>query len=148
MSERMKAIIVDLDGTLCDTRHRQHHMEQQPKNWNAFYGGIPHDKPHRWCMSLINGMLGLVEIIFVSGRPDNYFYDTQKWLARNDLDVWPLFMRKENDFRKDSIIKAEIYREHIEPKYDVLFCVDDRQQVVDMWREIGLTCLQCAKGDF
>lgn len=57
-------------------------------------------------------------------------------------------MRKDGDFRKDSIVKEEIYREWIEPFHEVLFCIDDRKQVVDMWRSIGLTCLQCAEGNF
>ena len=28
------------------------------------------------------------------------------------------------------------------------FVVEDRDQVVKMWRSLGLTCFQCAKGDF
>lgn len=57
-------------------------------------------------------------------------------------------MRKTGDYRKDCIVKEEIYRKDIEPIYDILFCVDDRKQVVDAWRELGLTCLQCAEGNF
>ena len=45
-------------------------------------------------------------------------------------------------------IKKEIYRHLIKPYYDVLFAIDDRQQVVDLWRDEGLVCLQCAKGDY
>jgi len=30
-------------------------------------------------------------------------------------------------------------------KNKILFVVDDRQKVVDMWRSEGLVCLQCAK---
>lgn len=143
------AIIIDLDGTLCDTRHRQHFMEQHPKNWVGFYAGLVHDKPHLWCLELIDAMKDRVEILFVSGRPDNYQEQTEAWLSLHEpTRHHKLFMRKAGDFRKDSIIKTEIYREHIEPKYEVLFCVDDRQQVVDAWRELGLTCLQCAKGNF
>ncbi|MDJ0647343.1 MAG: hypothetical protein QNJ60_01435 [Xenococcaceae cyanobacterium MO_188.B19] len=29
-----------------------------------------------------------------------------------------------------------------------LFILDDRQQVVDMWRSLGLTVFQVAEGDF
>jgi hypothetical protein len=57
-------------------------------------------------------------------------------------------MRKYGDFRQDSIVKQEIYEQLIAPDYDILCVLDDRQQVVDMWREIGLTCLQVAPGDF
>ena len=57
-------------------------------------------------------------------------------------------MRKTGDNRKDSIIKEEIYRNLIEPNYNIEFVLDDRNQVVDMWRRIGLTCLQVADGNF
>jgi hypothetical protein len=57
-------------------------------------------------------------------------------------------MRKTDDFRKDSIIKEEIYQENIEGKYNVLCVLDDRNQVVDFWRAKGLTCFQVAPGDF
>lgn len=144
---KQKAIIVDLDGTLCDTTHRQHFMEGT-KRWKSFYENMVHDKPNLWCLSLIDGMRGIAEIVFVSGRPDSYYEHTQDWLRKHGLHIWPLFMRKEDDFRKDSIIKTELYNTHIRDQYDVLFCVDDRQQVVDAWRDLGLTCLQCAKGDF
>lgn len=147
------AIIVDLDGTLCDTSHRQHHVEKTPKNWIAFYEALIHDKPNDWCERLIDSMRKTgIEIIFVSGRPDNYRELTEGWLHDWGFslasDPHPLFMRKSGDFRKDSIVKTEIYREQIKPNFDVVFCIDDRQQVVDAWRELGLTCLQCAKGDF
>jgi hypothetical protein len=58
-------------------------------------------------------------------------------------------MRKNNDQRKDSIIKFELFENHIKDKYYVELVVDDRQQVVDMWRrKLGLTCLQVDYGDF
>jgi hypothetical protein len=57
-------------------------------------------------------------------------------------------MRKRNDFRKDFEVKREIYEAQIANRFDVLCVFDDRQQVVDMWREVGLVCLQVAAGDF
>jgi hypothetical protein len=57
-------------------------------------------------------------------------------------------MRKTDDFRKDSIIKEEIYQNEIEGKYNVLCVLDDRNQVVEFWRAKGLVCFQVAPGDF
>jgi len=57
-------------------------------------------------------------------------------------------MRKTGDSRKDSIVKREIFEEHIKGKYRIQFVLDDRNQVVEMWRQLGLTCLQVAEGDF
>lgn len=150
---KQKAIIVDLDGTLCNTAHRQHHMELEQKNWKAFYEALIYDEHHEWCVALISAMLASGhEIIFVSGRPEDYRQETEGWLHDHAISLatepHPLFMRKTGDFRKDAIVKTEIYQSKIEPFYNVLFCVDDRQQVVDAWRELGLTCLQCAPGAF
>lgn len=142
-----KAIIVDLDGTLCNTDHRQHLV--QAKKWNEFYDALVNDPLHEWCAGLIAAMREQgVHALLVSGRPDSHWEQTAQWLSSN-MPQWDgLFMRKTGDYRKDCIVKEEIYRKDIEPRFEVLFCVDDRKQVVDMWRSIGLTCLQCAEGNF
>ena len=58
-------------------------------------------------------------------------------------------MRLTGDFRKDSIVKREIYETHVQDNYFIEFVIDDRQQVVDMWRnECKLPCLQVAPGNF
>jgi hypothetical protein len=57
-------------------------------------------------------------------------------------------MRPENDMRKDSVVKSELFWEHVAPNYNVQFVLDDRDQVVDFWRSIGLVCWQVAPGDF
>ena len=57
-------------------------------------------------------------------------------------------MRRTKDFRKDAIVKTELFDAHIRGRYEVLFVLDDRNQVVEMWRVMGLPCLQVAAGDF
>jgi predicted kinase len=86
-------------------------------------------------------------VIFVSGREDKCREKTVNWL-NNVTSYDNLFMRKTGDFRKDAIVKKEIYDEHIKGKYNVLYVLDDRNQVVKMWREQGLTVLQVNDGDF
>lgn len=145
-----KAIIVDLDGTLCNNEKRQHFMERTPKDWKGFYDGIRNDSVNEWCKNIINHYYSPQEcsIILLSGRPDNYGAVTVGWLINNLIQYTYLFMRKEGDFREDYVVKQELYDNEIKDKFDVLFCVDDRKQVVDMWRRNGLTCLQCAEGNF
>jgi hypothetical protein len=50
--------------------------------------------------------------------------------------------------RKDSVVKQELFDEHIRDIYDVVAVYDDRQQVVDMWRAMGIDCFQVAPGNF
>ncbi len=57
-------------------------------------------------------------------------------------------MRKTDDFRPDEDVKKEIYNENIKNKFNVLYVFDDRNSVVNIWRNEGLTCLQVANGDF
>lgn len=173
MDIKTRAIICDLDGTLCNCEHRRHFLrpvvtetnrdfpiETTPKpkpkkDWKNFNANIPYDTMNEWCFELIFAMFHKgYHIIFVSGRSEDNREITLEWLLEklneaNMRMVRPsLFMRKEKDNRKDSIVKKEIYETHIKDKYDVLFCIDDRQQVVDTWRELGLVCLQCAPGNF
>lgn len=88
-------------------------------------------------------------ILFCSGRKDEYEPQTRTFLDKHFPGMnYSLFMRKTVDNRKDSIIKEEIYRANIEGKYNVLFVLDDRDQVVAEWRQLGLTCFQVAPGSF
>lgn len=86
--------------------------------------------------------------IILSGRNGESQPETEKWLLDNGIHYDELHMRKPGDTRKDSVIKRELFEEHIKDKYNVLFIVDDRDQVVDLWRSMGITCLQCNYGTF
>lgn len=92
------------------------------------------------------------KVIFVSGRKNKFLEQTEKFLAKNGFFssfYENLFMpREDQDNRKDVIIKKEIYENEIKGKYNVLFVLDDRNQVVEFWRSLGLTCLQVAPGEF
>ena len=71
-------------------------------------------------------------------------FDSYGWVFDDDGHT----MGNADDSRKDSIVKQEIYEMCIKDKYNVLFVLDDRDQVVNMWREQGLKCLQVAEGNF
>lgn len=151
----MKNIIVcDLDGTLADCEHRVHHVRNTPKNWDAFFAGVRDDTLNYPVLSVLNKFVEFegfrYELIFCSGRPERCRADTVEWLLREAClseDEYTLLMRKDGDFRADHIVKQEILDNSI-PKERVLFVLDDRQQVVDMWRRNGLVCFQVAEGNF
>lgn len=144
-----KAIICDLDGTLADVEHRQIHVQTKPKNWKAFHEGMVHDKLNVWCAELLLAMKKEgYRIILLTGRDEPYRDLTIEWLRKFDISYDTLLMRGKDDFRPDDIVKKEIYENVIKNEYEVVFVVDDRKKVVQMWREVGLVCLQCAWGDF
>jgi len=89
------------------------------------------------------------KIVFCSGRENKYEPETRRFIEKHLPNVaYELHMRKTDDFRKDAIIKEEIYQNFILDKFNVLLILDDRSSVVQFWRDKGLTCFQVAPGDF
>lgn len=143
------AIIVDLDGTLCNVGHRVHHLKKTPKDWKAWNAGISKDPVNKWCRDLIEAMnFSEVHVLILSAREEIFRPETEKWLAMNRIEYLKLFMRPAGDRTDDHLWKPEVYKTEIEPFYDIRFVLEDRTRVVEIWRELGLTCLQCDKGDF
>jgi len=70
------------------------------------------------------------------------------WMAKHGMTYNHFYIRPEGDCRKDTLIKEEIYDNHIKGKYNVLGVFDDRDQVVHMWRHLGLTVFQVNYGAF
>jgi len=131
-----RAIIVDIDGTLAKMNDRS------PYDWHK----VGEDSCNLIVEDIIHKYDG--EVILMSGR-DGVCYDlTEDWLGKHGIGYHKLFMRPEGNIEKDSIIKRRMFDENIRGKYYIDFVLDDRNQVVDMWRGMGLTCLQVAEGDF
>ena len=138
-----RCILVDIDGTVADKGARS------PFEWHR----VGEDTPKWPIINLVKAMRASgCAIVFFSGRDAVCRSETTDWLS--ERFGWPatdyeLFMRPRNDSRKDSIVKAELFGQHVAGRYYVEFVVDDRQQVVDMWRRtLGLTCVQVDYGDF
>jgi hypothetical protein len=164
-----KIIIFDLDGTLADIRHRRHFVEA-PGNptiamasgwkpdWDAFHKACVDDVPNKpiiilyWMIreyfidKLTSFTSAKAGIEIWSGRDEVVRTETQKWLNDNNIIYHNLRMRPHGDHRPDVELKRQWLNEV--GKENVLMVFDDRQRLVDMWREEGLTCLQVAEGKF
>jgi FMN phosphatase YigB (HAD superfamily) len=147
--EMTKVIIFDVDGTLANCQHRQHHVQQKPRRWDLFNKGIPHDTPHDDIIWLFKMLANSdTTMLIASGRGEENRPETVKWLADNEICYSKLYMRPAKDSRPDNIIKGEIL-EQIRAEWGEPYMVfDDRNQVVDEWRRQGVRCLQVAPGDF
>lgn len=159
--------IFDLDGTLALNEHRQHFLEEKPKNWKAFNAACGEDKPNWPVISILRNLARSSYATFIlSGRSESVRAQTVEWLEKHKvhagIDYGWLHMRQRNDFRDDREVKREMFacdlHEHKSFLYsaysktvlqkDKIIIFDDRQKVVDMWREMGLVCCQVAPGDF
>lgn len=147
--KEMRCVIIDVDGTLSNCAPRLATKPNGKFHWEKFFKEMGNDLPNEWCVRLaqIYYQMGFV-IYIVTGRPAEYRAETETWLAKYGVPYDFLYMRGTKDNRQDSIVKKEILHTLLPKKELIEFVVDDRQQVVDMWREEGLTCLQCNPHEF
>ncbi len=143
-------IIFDIDGTLADIEHRRAFLKQNKPDWKSFNDKMGDDTLNLPVVELYRTLWdsGKYEIIITSGRSESSRSLTEQWLVWNEVAFDRLEMRADGDYRADHIIKEEILHQLQGEGKNILFVVDDRQQVVDMWRRNGITCLQCDVGDF
>jgi predicted kinase len=134
-----RAVLVDIDGTLALNL-----AGRSPYEWAR----VGEDEPNPQIVALTKELerAGYL-IIGMSGREDSCRALTTEWLQRHEIPFHALYMRAREDKRRDSVVKLELFDQHIRNQFAVHWVLDDRQQVVDAWRSIGLTCLQVAPGD-
>lgn len=129
------AVIIDIDGTLGILNGR-----------NPF----DHTRYHEDAINTPIAKLtkAFSKTLILTGRDDKHAEVTSQWLGKHEIYHESLFMRATGDTRPDYVVKKEIFFEKIAPYYNVQLVVEDRQQVVDMWRELGIVCAQVDVGDF
>ena len=106
------------------------------------------DVPKKDIIALYNALYHQYHVIVVSGRTDDFRELTERWFEKWQIPLNELYMRRFGDYRADNIIKEEIFYKLQAKGYKIQLVIDDRDQVVKMWRSHGITCLQCDYGDF
>jgi len=136
-----RAFLVDIDGTIAD-----HEGIRGPYDTSKYSLDRVSPVVRTAVRSLISS--GYYPI-FCTGRSDDFRAVTAAWLhSHTGLYDFGLIMRPSGDLRSDDIVKYELFDRYVRETYNVLLVLDDRDKVVDMWREIGLTVFQVAPGDF
>ena len=163
-----QVVICDLDGTLCDIQHRLHFVkvaEGEKKDWKSFFDGIEDDSVNGdvfHSLMRLKRQIGDVKIIFVSARPEEYRFETEKWfnlfrynakygddfleMIGNDKNSkLNLIMRETGDKRDDVEVKEDIYNKYLK-HLNIIKVFDDRPRVIRMWQSKGLDVEDCGDG--
>ena len=164
-------VFVDVDGTVADLKHRRKYVAMKPKNYPAFERGIPFDTPIQWVIDAVARLYDAGwTVVMCTGRRETQGDATKKWLADHGVKYHAFYIRPEfeyevpgdptspvkltkkgkpkPDYRHDYIIKAELLAQARKDGFDPDVVFDDRDQVVEMWRENGIPVVQTAEGDF
>ncbi len=136
-----RIILVDVDGTIALKGARSAYDESR----------VHEDRPNMPVIELIRYLYASGnQIIYMSGRTEACREATIAWIDKYvSLPFLGIFMRSVGDKRKDAVVKKELFDAHIRNFYDVFMVLDDRDQVVKMWRRVlGLPTMQVAEGNF
>lgn len=144
-------IVADLDGTLCDNGHRVDYA--QTGQWDEYHSRIAADRAHPDVANLIRQMSSNMrdwEVWLVSGREDRLLWETQRWLAINDIIVDRILLRPAQDRSPDHELKIRLLVEALgsmEAVIDqVAFVLEDKDKIVEAYRNAGLPCWQVRNG--
>ena len=140
-------ILVDIDGTLADNTHRQHHINKEKPDWPSFFNDMEQDTPILPIIELVAELwTGGYKVILVTGRPDSHREQTEAWLEQHQITYDKLLMRTAGDLRPDTEVKAELI--HFIDLTRVRFALEDHSRLAKMYRGLGIMCLVVSEGRY
>lgn len=136
--DRQPAVIVDMDGTLCDVSTVVH-LQAEPDGFAAFHHACAQCPPYRavveWCVDHYSRGHA---ILVVTGRDDWSRGLTEQWLTEHlPVPIAGLHMRGEEDFRSNAAIKREIHTQ-LALSYDIRAAIDDDPEILGLWQDAGI----------
>jgi len=143
--------IFDLDGTLALTGHRDHLIEGPRPDWDAFYRACVNDQPNMPVIQTLQKLTAShgVTVWIWTGRSAAVRTETVAWLDRHRIYYDELRMRSLRDRRADTDLKREwLLSLSLVERCDLVAVFEDRERVVQMWRENDIACFQVAPGKF
>ena len=155
-------ILCDIDGVIADCSHRLHFIganpgkceyvpNDAPVDWDAFFAACTDDEPIKHVIRFLQHLQGYFDIAYITGRPERSRKPTLAWFEKHRVpfvdSITLMLMRADGNHRQDNIVKKELFREFVN-QTRVVAVIENRDQVVEMWRAEGLLCLQPKKGDY
>ncbi|HEX2363049.1 MAG TPA: hypothetical protein VHI11_13330 [Jiangellaceae bacterium] len=137
--------VIDLDGVIADVTARLHHIEGSPKDWNAFFAGIPDDPPYAEGLAITRELATEHELVYLSGRPEPTRSDTERWLRRHEAPAGRVILRRNSDRRPARVVKIGLLRRLAEERPVAIF-VDDDPAVCRAARDAGFTVFEATWG--
>lgn len=159
MEREKDTIICDLDGTIAlDHGRAKKYLHQEgctgpgckcKRDWDGYFGACADDEPNWAVIDLLRLFFeDGYNIRLLSGRSASIQGATEAWLRQHAVPYHTLILRPIDDRTDDHILKIVLaFTQGWHPE-NVLFILEDRQRVVNSWRDAGYTCFQVAPGNF
>jgi len=151
----MYCVIFDLDGTLCDTTHREHILRDRSlflttkERWNLFYSELINDSPIVPNVNLVKILKETYYVIYLTARPEKYRDLTNKWVSKYIGDeFYSSLIMREDEYLGAVEYKEKAYEELRKEGYEPILILDDDLDIVKMFKEKGLPAFYCGDISF
>lgn len=135
-------VLTDIDHCITDAYWRDHLIGE----WDEYHAQSVHDKPAEDTVSLLKALSKDHDIIGLTARPERWYEITMRWMVQHDVPLDDVVMRGNDDYRSSPVLKTERaigYFGSLEAMQNqVALVIDDRDDVISAFRELGLTTLQ------
>lgn len=148
MNANERWVVIDLDGTLCDDRHREHLTKAG--RWDDFHARCVEDQAWPDVKAVINAVNETINTVAITGRNERYRKVTMDWLLAQGVSIDTLHMRPDDDYRPSVELKTDLLLDHFgtieKARESILFILEDRNDVVEAWRNLGFRVWQVSAG--
>lgn len=131
--------VFDLDNCIADDGWRvdiiQHDSENVFIKYNAYHLMSEFDKAANLHKLKEHSK---DEIVILTARPDHYRKITQRWLAKHGITYDKLLMRPNRSHEHSASLKLKLMKTHKMAPEEISCAYDDRQDVVDAYKSIGI----------
>jgi phosphoglycolate phosphatase-like HAD superfamily hydrolase len=143
------AVIVDIDGTLCDSEHMHLHSDDVVKNdWRWFDQLIKVAEPFPYIINLVRSLAVANEVILITARDASRRDLTEAWLEQHlGIDNYILYMRPTGLKVTTAEYKSHVYQTYIQQDFDVTLAMDDSPSCIELWNGLGIPTLQVTDGE-
>jgi uncharacterized HAD superfamily protein len=138
----MKTAIIDIDGTISDSRHRLHHINGKHRDYEAFHSQCSQDPVIEPVALLVNMIAQDGTVVLLTGRPNRFRENTQDWLDDNAICYDELIMKADGNTRPNVEYKLDVLQQLRARGHEVFLAIDDQDGIAEMWRANGIHCLQ------
>lgn len=138
--DKFPTVIVDVDGTLVDVTGVRHYVMDDPrkKDFKHFHAGAALCPPIQSTLDILNAIDPDTMILVVTSRKSEWRYQTIHWLRKWEVPYDALYMRDQDDNRKDADVKRDIHTVIVANGYSPILAIDDNPSIVALWKELGI----------
>jgi hypothetical protein len=138
-----KIVLVDLDHTLSDAFWRDPLLGR----WEEYHAAGIQDKPIAFVKEIVDMANGSGrEVVAVTARPEWNRQMTMRWMIQYDIPIDVILMRGDDDHRPSTEVKKGLVTEAFPDLSVIEFVLEDRDDMVAMYKQMGLNVLQVNYG--